>query len=220
MGQRRRWVATLMGVTLAAACSGGGSAETGTVLRTQGDIAVDDSAVTTSPPTNEDGESEEQTTGDTTTTLPQEELTAGEEFFLAVEEFSSCLDADGFTFMGVPDATLGPDDPLNQPAYLEALGACAARSQILEKIQAADAERAELSPAEIEESNRTYLIFRECMVGRGWQIPEPTPDETGLLFAGYQAAASWQAPPGEAIADSDDVEECADQADVDLGSNS
>jgi len=219
MGQQRWWPAAMLVLVLVGACGGGGSEEAGTVLRTQGEIAVDDSAVATDPPSSDDGTNEEQTDGATTTTLPQEELTAGEEFFLAVEEFSSCLDADGFTFIGVPDAALGADDPVNQPAYLEALGACAARSQILEKIQAADAERAELSPAEIEESNRTYLIFRDCMVGRGWKIPEPTPDETGLLFAGYQAAASWQPPPGEAIADSDDVDECAEQADVDLGSN-
>ena len=38
---------------------------------------------------------------------------------------------------------------------------------------------------EIENQNRQFIAFRDCMVGRGWSIPEPVPNEQGLLFGGF-----------------------------------
>ena len=233
----RRLGAVIAAITIVAtACGGGGDDEASDdiVLRTQGDIAVeaDDVAdTTTTAPEGSSGagasegdgsESVDQTndeeTAETTTTLPQEELTEGEALFEAVGIFQSCLDAEGYEFIGVPDPSLG-DVPQNAQPYIDALIACAARSQIQERLAAADAAQADLTPEEVEEQNRQYVAFRDCMVGRGWDIPDPVPNEFGLLFPGFQAAAAWQGPPGEDIANTDDVGECTSEANIDLGAD-
>ena len=160
----------------------------------------------------------EDTSADTTTTLPQEEQSEGDALFEAIGVFQSCLAADGYEFIGIPGQTsTDPDDPVNQQPYIDSLIACAARSQIQERLAEASAAQEDLTPEEVEEQNRQYVEFRECMVGRGWDIPEPTPNEIGLLFPGFGAAAAWSGPPGEDITTSDDVGECTAQADIQLG---
>ena len=217
-------------VTLAGACGGGSDeASGGVVLRTQGDIAVDQDEVadtTTSvagaaddeaEPAADDASAETETT--TSTTLPQEEETAGEALFTAIGVFQSCLDANGYEFIGLPDPS-NPDAPQNAQAYIDALIDCAARSQIQERLAEADAAQVDLTPEEVETQNRQYVAFRECMIGRGWDIPDPVPNEYGLLFPGFQAAASWEGPPGEDITSTDDVGECTDTAGVEVGADS
>ncbi len=218
-----RAIALVVTLTLgASACGGGDSTDAAVTLRTAGDIAADASSVTSPSPTTvapaAAGASETDqaavTETSTSTTLPQQEQTPAEEFFEAVGIFTSCLDADGYEFMGLPDEAAGPDAPQNAPAYLTALQQCATRSDILNKMQAADDARGEFSPEEIETQNRGYLQFRDCMVGRGWGIPEPTPNEDGLLFAGFQQATTWTAPDGETISSTDDTSECLAAVDV------
>lgn len=154
----------------------------------------------------------------TSTTLPQQEQSAGEALFEAIAVFQSCLDAEGYEFIGIPftDNT-DPEAPVNQQPYIDALVNCAARSQVQERLAEADEAQADLTPEEIEEQNRGYVAFRDCMIGRGWTIPEPTPDENGLLFPGFAATTQWQGPPGEDIAQTDDVGECTNSAGIDVG---
>ena len=138
-------------------------------------------------------------TADTTTTLPQEELDPGEALAEAVGVFQSCLDAEGYEFIGIPfQEETDPEAPVNQQPYIDALVACAARSQIQERLAEADAARADLTAEEVENQNRQFIAFRDCMVGRGWGIPEPVPNEQGLLFGGFASTASWVAPPARA----------------------
>lgn len=134
------------------------------------------------------------------------------DFFIAFNEFRSCLDDEGTTFIGVPDQA-NPNSPTNDPAYIEALSLCAARSNILEALQNAQAAQADMTPEEIQQSNEDYLAWRECMIGRGWGIPEPVPDAEGRLFSfgGQQntAGAQFEPPPGQDLFTSDDLTECA-----------
>ncbi|MEO0494405.1 MAG: hypothetical protein AAF081_13435 [Actinomycetota bacterium] len=217
---------------IATACGGGtGDDASGEVtLRSAGEIAVDADAVATTTTTEAvasggagaaedvDNASDDPDTAESTTTLPQEEVDPGEALFQAVGVFQSCLDAEGYEFLGIPgQASTDPEAPVNQQPYIDALIACAARSQIQERIAAADAAQADLTPEEIEDQNRQFVGFRDCMIGRGWTIPEPVPDERGLLFGGLGATSAWVGPPGEDIASSDDVGECTTEAGVTLG---
>jgi hypothetical protein len=218
---------------VAAACGGGGGDTSGAVtLRSAGAIAVDADDVATTTSTEAvaaaggAGEADnvaapgDDETADTTTTLPQEELEPGEALFEAVGAFQSCLDAEGYEFIGIPsqDET-DPEAPVNQQSYIDALVACAARSQIQERLAEADAAQADLTPEEIEDQNRQFIAFRDCMVGRGWGIPDPVPNEQGLLFGGFGSTTSWVAPPGESLASSDDIGECTSEAGVSAGGN-
>ena len=38
-------------------------------------------------------------------------------------------------------------------------------------------------PTQIKVQNKGYLTWRDCMIGRGWGIPEPKPDSKGRLFS-------------------------------------
>ncbi|MEM9202905.1 MAG: hypothetical protein AAGC53_14675 [Actinomycetota bacterium] len=240
LGIRARRFGAVIAVStlIAAGCGGGAEEDAGddVVLRTQGDIAVDEDAVADSTTTvaeqagaagasESDGGAEavENASGSdttTTTTLPQEEVSADEALFDAIGEFQSCLDADGYEFLGLPDPALGEDAPQNQQPYIDALIACAARSQIQQRLAEADAAQDDLTPEEVEEQNRQYVAFRECMIGRGWSIPDPVPNERGLLFPGFAAASQWEGPPGEDIANTDDVGECTSEANVEFGGGS
>lgn len=144
--------------------------------------------------------------------LNEDDEPAASRLLDAVGGFNACLEDEGVEFIGAPD----PSNPATQdPAYLESLSTCAARTNIVQVLAEAQAEEENLSPEEIEQRNESYLVWRECMVGRGWGIPEPVPDEKGRLFSmggGGQDGAGFRPPPGESLLDSDDLAECADQA--------
>lgn len=232
---RRAGASVAVLAMVAAGCGGGGDESTDgdVTLRSAGDISVDADDVATTTTTeavaaaggaSEGDEAEAGDSGDetveTTTTLPQEELDPGEALFQSIGVFQSCLDADGFEFIGIPgQASTDPDAPVNQQPYIDSLIACAARSQIQERIAAVDAAQADLTPEEIEDQNRQFVEFRDCMIGRGWDIPEPVPNERGLLFGGLGQTSEWTGPPGETLAETDDVGECTSQAGVTFGNN-
>ena len=222
-------VVTLSVGLVTAACGGsGGDTEEGggVVIRDISVDTVDGSDISAEASTTPDGQADEpagdEEGGDgdsepaeTTTTLPQtEELTPQQELFQAIEVFQSCMDAEGISFIGVPDPSLGDDAPQNQQAYIDTLILCATRSDIQNKIAAANAAQADLTPEEVEEQNRSFLAVRECLVGRGWIIPEPVPNENGLLFGGIQQTQQWEPPAGETLIDSDDIAECVADAGI------
>ena len=114
--------------------------------------------------------------------------------------------------MGIPD---GGDEtsPVNDPGYGEALGGCAASTQIITKMDAAE-DTSNLTAAEIEETNRAFTDFVDCLKGRGWDIPAPTPDQNGVLQPAYvEIAQTWVPPNGTSILadgsiETDDFAEC------------
>ena len=119
-------------------------------------------------------------------------------------------------FIGGPDAS-NPNSPTNDPTYLKNLATCAARSNIVQTLQAASAAENNLTPAQIKERNQGYLKWRTCMVDRGWKIPVPTPDAQGRLFSisasgSGNSANAIQPPPGKDILTSNDVQQCAAKA--------
>jgi len=140
---------------------------------------------------------------ETQDTIPtDEEEDPDGEFFDAVGDFMACLSTEGFGFIGIPngdDATA----PVNDPGYREALGSCAASTQILSKMEAAE-DTSDLTAEEIEENNRAFGVFVDCLIGRGWTIPAPTPDENGVLQPPYiEIARDWTPPGGGSIIDDD-----------------
>ncbi|MBM3658140.1 MAG: hypothetical protein FJW95_01360 [Actinobacteria bacterium] len=148
-----------------------------------------------------------------TTTIPLDEdedpTTA---LFDAVAKFRGCLDGLGVKFIGAPDSA-NPDSPTNDRDYVSALGTCAARSNVVQALQAAQSANDNLTPEEIQERNKAYLKWRKCMIGRGWKIAEPVPDEKGRLFSfGASTSSQIQAPPGKDILSSDDTRECAERS--------
>ncbi len=218
-----RLVTIALVLTLFAAACGTGEGETATagadefVLQGEESLAIDPTTTTTGAPdaaptgAAEGGAPEFDTTEDT---LPQaEERDADSEFFDAVGEFMACLGTEGYTFLGLPNQDGDPDDPVNDPGYTTALGDCAALTQIVSKMEAAE-DTSNLTAEEIETQNRQFTIFVDCLVGRGWTIPTPTPDENGVLQPRYvEIAETWIPPDGTSLladgeVNTDDFVEC------------
>ena len=151
-------------------------------------------------------------TASVTTTIPlaqdQDPTTA---LFDAVAKFRGCLDGLGVKFIGAPDSA-NPNSPSNDPDYVSALGTCAARSNVVQALQAAQSANDNLTAEEIQDRNKAYLRWRKCMIGRGWKIAEPVPDEKGRLFSfGASTGNQIEAPPGKDILSSSDTQECAER---------
>ncbi len=148
------------------------------------------SSVTSSTTTR----SPEQTTTTevTRTTIPlaEEEDTPGVKLLDALDRFNSCLSGEGYEWIGPPNPESGADAPENNMDYFRALTTCNSRTGISTVFQEFQASRTGLDPDEIEQQNENFIDLTDCLRRKGWEIPELTPDENGLLTpAGGMASA-------------------------------
>ncbi len=188
-----RLVAVALAFSLAA-CGGGGdddesTAGGGAKLQAAGDAQVD---------VAEDG-------GAATTTLPVAEADEGPAIIRlgsAWTAFRQCIKDAGFgdePLPSGPDGTEGMD-----PAYVEALGRCNNETGIVDALEAFQEEGENLDPDQIEQQNEGLIAFRECILRKGWEMGELSPNENGVLFP---SGGAPEAPEGR---DSKrDYEECA-----------
>jgi hypothetical protein len=156
------------------------------------------------------GDSDSPTAGDSTEeTIPLARDNPTTKMFAALGSFRSCLESENVTFIGAPDPA-NPSSPTNDPNYIAALTSCAAKSNILQAQEDQQAQWDDLTPEEIKDGNEGFLLWRDCMIGLGWGMPEPKPDQKGRLFAfGGTSAPAFDPPPGEDIVSTDDYQTCA-----------
>jgi len=155
----------------------------------------------------------------TAATIPLAQQNPTTALFTSIGVFQSCLSELGVTFVGAPDPS-NPSSPANSPTYLKSLGTCATKSNILQALKAAQSAQSNLTPSQVKKENKDYLKWRKCMIGRGWGIPQPTPNSQGLLFSfggsggggggsGDGGAGGFTAPPGQSLLSSSDLQQCA-----------
>jgi len=191
---------------LAAGC-GGGAQSAGPTYVESGQIPKADL-----PSVGAGGHGNAATIGSTVPLAKQNPTTA---LFTALGSFQGCLAGMGVTYIGIPNAK-GPSTPANNPTYIRALTTCASKSNILGALKAAQSSQDNLTPAQVKKENRAYLKWRTCMIGRGWKIPEPTPNAKGLLFSfSGTSVPQFTPPPGESLLSSPDLQACL--AKVELG---
>ena len=173
-----------------------------------------ETTIRTASETSVDGDDEDgpaTTTTSTTTTaepvketipLAEEKVPPGIQMMDALEEFNGCLDEEGVEFIGRPDATLGEGEPVNQPAYIEALTLCAARSGIVSAMQEFQTSRTGRTPEKIREDNEQFIAMAGCLRSKGWTVSDPMPDADGSLGPGDD----FRGPDGDL--DMDDIRSC------------
>lgn len=145
-------------------------------------------------------------------TIPLAKVDPTTAFFKATGQFQSCLKANNVTFIGAPDQK-NPSSPANNPDYIKALSTCAAQSRIVQALQDLQKSQNDLTPDQIKTQNEQYLKWRECMIGRGWDIAPPKPDEKGRLFTFNTSSGNSIKPPaGQSLFDSKDLQDCANRA--------
>ena len=189
---------------VAAGCGGSSSSTGGTVA--SGQIAGNDL------PANAGAKS----SGDTVPLAKQNPITT---LFSSISTFQSCLTGLGVTFIGAPNPS-DPSSGANNPAYIKSLTTCAAKSDILQSLKAEQTAQDNLTQAQIKKENQEYLVFRKCMIARGWGIPTPKPNADGLLFSfGGGAGSTPEATqrgssphPGQSLLSSSDLQACAGKA--------
>ena len=173
-----------------------------------------ETTIRTASETSVDGDDEAgsaTTTTSTTTTaepvketipLAEEKAPPGIQMMDALEEFNGCLGEEGVEFIGRPDATLGEGALVNQPAYIEALTLCAARSGIVSAMQEFQMSRVSRTPEKIREDNEQFIALIGCLRSRGWTVSDPMPDADGSLGPGDD----FRGPDGDL--DMDDIRSC------------
>ena len=118
--------------------------------------------------------------------------------FDAFGKFRSCLEDKGY---GIEGDLLDPQNPAyKDPAYVEAVSTCAARTDIVNVLQEVQATRSNLTPEEVEARNEVFTELRTCLEAKGWTV-ETTTSEIGLLEpAVFQNA--------EGVLDERDINQC------------
>ena len=134
--------------------------------------------------------------------LAEEKAPPGIQMMNALEEFNGCLEEEGVEFIGRPDATLGEGALVNQPAYIEALTLCAARSGIINAMQEFQMSRVGRTPETIREDNEQFIALTGCLRSKGWTISDPMPDADGSLGPGDD----FRGPDGGV--DMDEIRSC------------
>ena len=129
----------------------------------------DPSADASPPPASESGD---------TIPLNEDDRPAELKLFDAYAEFRGCIEDSGETIRG---NLQDPNNPAYQdPAYLELIQKCAARSDIINVLNEVESTRTSLTPEQIEERNVAFTLLRECLEKRGWKI-ETAVDAQGLI---------------------------------------
>ena len=149
------------------------------------------------------------TVATTTTTQPpketipieEEEVNPGIKLMDSLDGFNSCLSSEGWSFIGIPNQEAGPEDPTNNPEYIQALVLCNSRTGISEAFQEFQVSRSEMDPEEIREQNEQTIRLGDCLRGKGWSVGELTPNEDGLLNP-----TEFQSPDGDI--DTNDIRDC------------
>ena len=121
------------------------------------------------------------TAGETTSdTIPlnQDNRPPELKLFDAYAEFSGCIKDAGQTIRG---DLQDPNNPAYQdPAYLEVIQKCAARSDIINVLQEVGTTRTNLEPDEIKTRNEAFVALSGCLKKKGWKI-ETSIDSSGLI---------------------------------------
>ena len=134
--------------------------------------------------------------------LAEEDINPGLKLMGALDDFNTCLAAEGYQWIGFPNADLGANDPVNQPGYLEALQFCNSRTGIANAYQDFQTSRSDMAPDEIRQANEDFIELADCLRTRGWEIGELRPDENGLLSPGDQFSSA------DGDIDSDEIRDC------------
>ena len=156
------------------------------------------------------------TTTTTTTTQPtkvtipiaEEEENAGVKLMDTLDDFNSCLSSEGYEFIGLPNQEGGPEDPANNPDYLNALVLCNSRTNIASTFQEFQQSRNEMTPDEIREQNEQTIALGECLNRKGWNVGNLSPDENGLLNP-----SQFESPDGSI--NTEDIRSCASELSLD-----
>lgn len=117
----------------------------------------------------------------TGTTLPISQAEQGFQARLstALGVFNTCLQEEGYEFVGLPGRT---DDPAAQdPGYLPALQTCNSRAGLLALLQEQQQRQASLSPEQIESLNEQLRTAWDCVRDRGWAFGDLAPNQNGVL---------------------------------------
>ena len=134
--------------------------------------------------------------------LAEEDINPGLKLMGALDDFNACLAAEGYQWIGFPNADLGANDPVNQPGYLEALQFCNSRTGIANAYQDFQTSRSDMAPDEIRQANEDFIELADCLRTRGWEIGELRPDESGLLSPGDQFSSA------DGDVDTDEIRDC------------
>lgn len=146
------------------------------------DVAAMKATATTMTPASDvdTSSSASDSTDDTGDTVPlnSDDRPPELKLFDAYAKFRGCIEDSGETIRG---NLQDPNNPAYQdPAYLEIVQKCAARSDIINVLNEVQSTRTSLTPDQIQERNEAFKLLSACLKKRGWTIETAT-DAQGLI---------------------------------------
>lgn len=127
--------------------------------------------------------------------------------FDAFSKFKSCIEDKGYTIQG--DLQDRSNPAYQDPAYVEAVSTCAARTDIVNILAEVQATRADLTPQQVQQRNQAFTDLRDCLVDKGWTI-ETSTSEIGLL-----EPTVFQNADG--VLDDRDIDQCVSELNIGEG---
>lgn len=191
----------MLTVALGAGCGGSGPA---VVVRDADDIQVlppaEVAAMRASTVERDAGDGGELPIAATGDTIPEntDDRPVELRLFDAYGEFRGCLEDAGETIRG--DLQDRSNPAFQDPAYVELLSKCAARSGIVEVLEEFQSVRSSLSPEQVKERNESFKKLQPCLEKRGWTIETRT-SEIGLI-----EPTKFVGPDGDI--DDRDIQQC------------
>ena len=147
-------------------------------------------------------------------TIPLAKQNPTTALFSAVATFQSCLTGRGVTFQGAPDPK-NPSSPANDPNYVKSLVDVRGAEQDPPGPQDGAERAGQPDSGSGEEGEQGVPAVAQVHAGRGWGIPQPTPNAKGLLFSFGGSGGQepqFTPPPGQNLISSPDLEACAAKA--------
>lgn len=118
------------------------------------------------------------TAADQTVPQNQDDRPVELRLFDAYAQFRVCIEDAGYQIEG---NLADPNNPAyKDPDYAKTVSTCAARSDIVNVLQEMQATRASLTPAEVEQRNKVFVVLKECLERKGWTV-ETRVSEIGLI---------------------------------------
>ncbi|MDO8403151.1 MAG: hypothetical protein Q7T27_06610 [Pseudomonas sp.] len=168
--------------------------------------AIDTAAPASTPPEGTDGAPATAAAADTIP-VNKDDRPPELRLFDAFGKFKSCIEDKGYTIQG--DLQDRSNPAYQDPAYVEAVSTCAARTDIVNILAEVQATRADLTPQQVEERNQAFIDLRDCLVDKGWTI-ETSTSEIGLLEPKVFQNA-------DGVLDDRDIDQCVSELNIGEG---
>ena len=134
--------------------------------------------------------------------LAEEDINPGLKLMGALDDFNTCLAAEGYSVDRLPQCRPWGERPCEPTRLPGGPPVLQQPDGIANAYQDFQTSRSDMAPDEIRQANEDFIELADCLRTRGWEIGELRPDENGLLSPGDQFSSA------DGDIDTDEIRDC------------